>query len=223
MANVKLLIGLSVSLLVSNTWAMDTTTQQDPAPDASSPHEYCIQEYDASRDLSAIRSILEENRDTLTYESRGYKEGTTEKYIGSPKYKTDVLRINDRTVGFINYCRYDITFLTFYFGTRGLIHLMGVNKEFQRKGFGTILLRHAISRLKDLKTPKIILSVMRDNNKARLLYEKEEFKCFMPSDLFYELNLDIPQKELPQGNIIQRNPKSFLGLCFALVASFYLK
>ena len=93
-------------------------------------------------------------------------------YIESKKYITDVLRVNGQTVGFVNYCVHDPHFLTFYLGRQALVHLIGIDKEHQGKGYGTRLLKHAMSALEQLQAPTITLSVKKDNTRARSLYQK---------------------------------------------------
>ena len=196
-----------------------------------------IERYQPARDRQAVLQIIKDNYHFLAYESIGQKEGTTEKYLTSSKYTTDVLRVGDTTVGFVNHVAYNFTIFTFHVFRRGLINLIGVDKAFERKGYGTQLLRHAVSELEKLKTPAIGLAVNRNNKKAIALYEKEGFTCslspqvieaqkkaFPPQVLekmpvFYVRTLNIPKSELPQGNIIQRYPKTSLVLAVAGIGS----
>lgn len=174
-----------------------------------------IEKYQPNRDHDMIVKILNDYPVYLRYEHIGYKPGTTEKYLTSPKYITDVLRVDGKTVGFINYGVWDITLLTFNFGRVGLIHLMGVDKEYQRKGYGRMLFQHAVENLKDRNTPVIMLSTKADNVNAIALYEKEGFLCLLSpyhranaQDLFFTRKVDVAADKLPKGNIIQRYPKT---------------
>ena len=73
--------------------------------------EVTIEPFQEDRDMSAIDKILDKYRSELTYESRGCEEGTTKKYLVSSKYTTKVLRIDDETIGFINYTVTEPSFL----------------------------------------------------------------------------------------------------------------
>lgn len=187
-----------------------------------------IERFQPDRDKKAVLRIMQEDADLLTYESMGYAAGTTEKYIMSKNYTTDVLCEDGKTVGFINYIDQNVTLLTFHLFRQGLIHLMGVDKEYRRKGYGKMLLEHAIDELKNRNVPKIVLAVNKDNSSARELYQKTGFRCIIPDDmhdhlpqLFYERRFDIPAELLPQGNIIQRHPKASLSmLALAMLAAY---
>jgi ribosomal-protein-alanine N-acetyltransferase len=192
--------------------------------------ELVIERYQPSRDGDAVIKILNDYPAYLRYESAGYASGTTEKYLNSAKYSTDVLRVDGKTIGFINYIAQDITLLTFNFGRMGLIHLMGVDKEYQRKGYGRILFQHVVERLKELNTPTIMLATKRENSAAIALYEKEGFLCALSpharataKDLFFMLSVEVPADKLPKGNIIQRNPKAFFTLAVVAVCGFMYK
>lgn len=183
-----------------------------------------IEPYNAERDRTAIAKIIDGNPEWLQYEYMGKPAGTTMKYLETNKYITDVARIGDQTVGFINYVDYNITFLTFYFKRIGLIHLMGVDKDYQRQGIGRCLLAHAETELEKRNVPFINLWVKKDNIKARVLYEKEGYTCMIPEaalpylpQLLYEKQVDIPADKLPQGNIIQRHPFATAGGLLAIL------
>lgn len=189
----------------------------------------CIEPYQQERDYESVMSIVHENYNYLAYESLGCAQGTTEKYFKSPKYITKVLRDGDETVGFINYIAHNVEFLTFHIRRQGLIHLIGVKKEHQCKGYGSALLEYAVSNLKELKVPKIGLSVDKNNKRAQDFYQKRGFMPLLLDKripaaimdkipLIYELRVDISANELPQGNIIQRYPKTSFTLAAITVA-----
>ena len=134
-----------------------------------------IERYQSERDKEVVQKILNDNYDYLTYESIGFPEGKTMQYIESKKYITDVLRVNGQTVGFVNYCVHDPHFLTFYLGRQALVHLIGIDKEHQGKGYGTRLLKHAMSALEQLQAPTITLSVKKDNNKGNFGYNIKKY------------------------------------------------
>ena len=189
--------------------------------------ESCIERYQPELDHTAVRNILDENYETLTHEEMGYSQGTTEKYLTNPNYITDVLRKDGETIGFVNYVAYEPKFLTFHFGRRGFIHLMGVAKKHLRRGYGLALLQHAVAELKDRNVQGVALMVKRGNVGARSLYEKAGFVCPVKPQfrdvvpqLIYQRSFDVPSELLPQGNIIQRYPKTSLAVASLAVLFF---
>jgi ribosomal protein S18 acetylase RimI-like enzyme len=178
-----------------------------------------IERYQDERDYVVVKKILDDNSNYLRYEALGCPQGTTEKYLRSSKYITDVVRADGVTIGFVNYVAFNITFLTFNFGRFGLVHLMGVDKEYQHRGYGKALLQHAKAELKKLYAPVINLMVDSSNSSAIALYEREDFVCKfnrralqeagkrLPSHLIFTCSVDVPKDKLPRGNLIQRHPK----------------
>lgn len=180
-------------------------------------NEIKIEPYQSERDYPAIEKILKDFP-ILTYEQWGKPEGTTKRYLESENYHTDVLIYNNQTVGFVNYIAYNWHFLTFFLKRYGFIHIIGIDQEYQKKGFGSQLLQHALQKLEEQKTPIISLMVNSDNINAQKLYEKEGFTCPTPknqrhlvSQLTYQKSINISPDELPQGNIIQQYPRTFLA------------
>ncbi len=196
-----------------------------------------IERYDRLNHREAVIKILDEHYHYLAYEALGSPKGTTEKYLDSSKYITDVIKVDDEVVGFVNYVAYDFNVLTFHIFRTGLIHLIGVAKDHQGNGYGKELLNHAIQELAKLKVPKIQLTVKRTNIGAIKFYEKTGFVCVFPEptlpanikdrfeDYSYSFKLNIPADQLPQGNILQRNPKKTALIVSAAIASliWYLK
>ena len=159
--------------------------------------EVVIESFQEDRDMPAIEKILDEYRSVLTYEARGYEEGMTKKYIVSTKYTTKVLRVDGETVGFINYVVIEPPFLLkLFMNQEGLVHLMGVDSNHQHKGYGKMLLRHALQDLKDKKLSKVRLSVGRENKAARSFYEKEGFTCAIPESAQSAVPYLIYEKDL---------------------------
>lgn len=69
----------------------------------------------------------------------------------------------------------------------GEIRRFYINKEYQKKGFGTLTIHFAFQRLKELGFKNCFLWVKRQNEKAIKFYEKNDFKrtrytCETPSD-----------------------------------------
>jgi ribosomal protein S18 acetylase RimI-like enzyme len=186
-----------------------------------------IEQYEPSRDSTTVQTILNENHELLTYEAMGYPEGTTFKYLTSHNYITDVIRVDGITIGFANYCAFNIEFCTFHFARRGFIHLIGIDRKYQHQGYGALLLDHTLIEFKKLHVPVVEISVQSTNIPALKLYEKKGFvKVFdppasaQPVPLLLRYTIDIPAHELPQGNIIQRHPRITLGCCIAAIVYF---
>lgn len=184
--------------------------------------EPIIEKYQAERDQAAVAKILDDNPSKLRYESVNMPAGSTEKYLTDDKYITDVLRVGDKTVGFINYAAFDSSFLTFYLGRSGLVHLLGVEKEYQRKGYGTQLLRNAISEIEKRNVPEVMIAAKKNDKVAIALYEKEGFVCIVPEhvrqylpNLYLTRKLNFSADKLPKGNLIQQYPKTALTLATA--------
>jgi ribosomal protein S18 acetylase RimI-like enzyme len=156
-----------------------------------------IEPLQEERDMPMVEHILNEYAAVLAYETAGYNEGTTIGYLKNPDYMTDVLRVDGETVGFINYkVEWPPFILKWFMSPRGLIHLIGIEREYQRKGYGSLLLRHALKVLKRKNLSEVFLCVKKDNIVARAFYEKEGFICALPEqvryyleDLFYEKQL----------------------------------
>ena len=186
--------------------------------------ESTIEPYQADRDRAAIISILDANPEYLTYEHLGCPAGTTLKYIESPKYKTAVLRIDDKTIGFVNYVVYDNTLLTFNFGKQGLIHLIGVDQEHQKQGYGTQLLKYAIQKCTEQNTSTIQLAVKTDNP-AKNMYAKAGFTSVgqYSGQERLQLKINVPADKLPKGNLIQQYPKITFALLASAVGAYFYK
>ena len=159
--------------------------------------EVVIELFQENRDMPAIQKILDTYRSVLAYEASGCKEGTTKGYLVNPEYITKVLRVDGKTVGFINYTIEEPPFLLkLFMNSNGLVHLMGVESKHQSKGYGKVLLDHVLQELKGKDIHKVLLCVKTENNLARKFYEKEGFICAIPEqirssfqDLFYAKNL----------------------------------
>lgn len=184
----------------------------------ASDHIVTIERYQSVRDKEAVQKICNDHYNYLMYESLGLPEGTTMKYIESKNYITDVLRVNNKIVGFVNYTLKDWYLLTFYLGRYAMVNLMGVDTEHQYQGYGTRLLKHSMLELQKLQASTIMLTVQKDNVRARKLYEKEGFLLKFPvveniiGGLIYTYKLDVLPDNLPQGNIIQRNKRTAAAL-----------
>jgi ribosomal protein S18 acetylase RimI-like enzyme len=195
-----------------------------------------IELYEASRDKEAVQKIVNESP-AIQCEALGSPPGTTQKYIESSKYITKVLRVNNKTMGFVNYLVKDLSFLTFYITRVGFINLIGIDKDYRGKGYGKILMQETISHLKQLNVPSIFLFTKEDNENAVGLYKNVGFKAITTFPMeksmitkeltiasIYRLKLDIPVDHLPKGNIIQQHPHLSLTLAsLGIGGLFYTK
>lgn len=186
----------------------------------ASDHIVTIERYRSARDRETVLKILNDHYNYLMCESSGRPEGTTIRIIDSGYGTTDVLRVDNKTVGFVNYFLPPWRIITFFCGRNALINLIGVDKEHLHQGYGTQLLKHAISELEQLQVSRIRLWVKKDNVHARKFYEKEGFLQRVPAvenvdDPYYAYWFDCLPDNLPQGNIIQRNKKTAAALFVA--------
>lgn len=191
--------------------------------------EPVIVPYEWFRDFNAIQKILHDYKDKFMYESLESAEDTIQKYMDSSKHQTYVLRVGNITVGFINYEAFDANILTFHIRQYGQIHLLGIDTQYQNKGYGSRLLHHAIEDLKCRLVSEIIVGVRKDNIQAMNLYKKMGF-ISPPLELYERLPQNAPvlllyNTEIPfdvsRGNIIQKNPRIF-GTLFAAGVIGYL-
>ncbi len=183
--------------------------------DDSIPKKATIEFYDHARDAKAVSSIIEKTAETLCMSPM-----TTEdlmKYVESKNYQTKVMRVDGSTIGFINYVDTTRSFLTFNipFLNYHYINAFAIDPGFQKKGYGSHFLSSVTSEIEQQqKTKGIRLNVKTDNIPARCLYKKVGFEPMAESPLFCSMvkESDVPASELPQGNIIQRHPKTALAL-----------
>lgn len=184
--------------------------------------EYTIEKYNHERDEQAVIKMLNDTPQYLRYETLGMPAGTTEKYITSPTYTTEVIRVNGKTIGFINYLAYNLDIFTFHIMRFGFINLMSIDKEYQGVGYGKILFAYAVDQLIKLKCPTIMLNAKLSNTKARNMYEKAGFSPRIAGDdVLYTLKTNVLPSELPQGNIIQRHPYASLMIAACLGATYF--
>lgn len=177
-----------------------------------------IEPYQPERDLEAIRIILLDYPD-ITYEFNGYPEGTTEHSLEQPYSLTRVIRVNDQTIGFIRYETYNPTLLTFQLMPWARIFLLGIDRQYQRKGYAQKLIKYALSDFERLKCPEVSFCLKKYNIPAKSLIEKMAFICnkseeeqMYLTELRYTYQLPVPAHDLPQGNIIQRYPRTALAI-----------
>ncbi len=180
-----------------------------------------IEPYNHERDFQAIQHILDATPHYVRYESMGYPAGTTEQYLVNPQFVTEVLRVDNKTVGFVNYYMHHVHVLTFYLLSIGLVHLIALDPAYQGKGYGAQLLAHVIEKMEQNNMPTAMLNVKVNNTKARKLYEKAGFVplAHAGDDIFYTKQLNIPTDKLPQGNSIQRHKKISTAIAVLTLAS----
>ena len=132
-----------------------------------------ITNYDHNKDKHFIRSLIEECPQFLSYEFAGKPKGTTEKCLTEKNHYTFVLRKNHNPIGFVNF---------FINDKEGSIDLLGVDKDYQQKGYGLMLIEYALKKLKELNISEVSLTVNKENEKAQRLYEKLGFIADSESD-----------------------------------------
>ena len=135
--------------------------------------------YEHERDYPAVKAIMEADSEYLLYPGQPLEY--TARYLTSEKYKTDVIRINAVTVGFVNYCVYDAKILwIFNLGRTGVLHLLGIQKEHRRNGYAKKLAEHVIEYAKQEHAIKIMIQAASENDGAHKLYEKLGFQRMGP-------------------------------------------
>jgi len=178
--------------------------------------------YDSIRDREAIRSIIEETAETLLYDSLPKEKSSRYlvidsviKDIESTHCKTRVMRLQDKTVGYMAYKDNTTQFLTFIFRNHTSIEGFAIAKDFQGRGHGSHLFTSVIHEIEATQTvPSINLYVKSSNLSAKNLYKKTGFisEAEMLDICFMSKKLTIPANKLPPRNFIQRHPKATLGL-----------
>ena len=188
--------------------------------DNSIAEKTSIEFYDHARDAEAVASIIEKTADTLCLSPMETAECM--KYIESKNYQTKVLRVGEKTVGFINYVNNTRSFLTFNlpFLNHFYINAFAMAPDFQKQGYGFYFFSAITAEIEHLqKAQGIQLYVKTDNVPARRLYKKAGFECLFESPFLCAMGkkLDVPADKLPQGNVIQRYPKLSLALIGAAI------
>lgn len=118
-----------------------------------------IQEYLASRDEIAVKKIAEDNIFSLVSVPLGkdcdrkkIAENEIISAANSSNFFSKVYRKDDKTIGFINYglrpSWYSKTFPE-HIGLDAKIYHLAIEKEYQGKGHGTLLLNHALKDCKE--------------------------------------------------------------------------
>lgn len=131
-----------------------------------------VEPYETSH-LPALRTIINDCPEYLSYEY--IHQGTTEHFFEGQHYKTYVMRNKDSTIGFINLITNNTYISMHSYPHAGIIHLLGIKKEFQHKGHGTALLLYALGELEELKKKPIFVSVNENNDSAKKFYTKLGF------------------------------------------------
>lgn len=129
-----------------------------------------IKPYNESRDKSFVMSLINEYPNFLSYEFAGKPQGTTEKYLKD--HYTYVLLKNNIPIGFVNFAIKDKNNSKNKIGS---IDLLGIDKNYQKKGYGLLLIEFVIKKMKELNVSDVSLIVNKENVKAQRLYEKMGF------------------------------------------------
>jgi ribosomal protein S18 acetylase RimI-like enzyme len=132
-----------------------------------------ITSYDNSKDKQFVMFLIDEHPHFLSYEFAGKPVGTTEKYLTEKNHYTFLLRKSNNSIGFINFSIKD---------KRGFIDLLGIDKKDQNQGYGVVLIKYALKKLKEFNVSEVSLTVNKENEKAQKLYEKIGFFSYSKSD-----------------------------------------
>ena len=133
-----------------------------------------ILEYESARDKQDIINLMKKNWYWLISSPDYSAEYMLDNQIPShrePRYKgalrVKVLRDSKNLLGFTAYYK-----LNFY---EGRVLFLAVDETQRGKGYGELLMRHALSELKKLGSYKICLDTRVDNLKAQSLYKRIGF------------------------------------------------
>jgi len=163
-----------------------------------------IDAYNEQRDWPAIERIIAANYYMLAYESDGVSpEGTTKSYFDAPSYITQVVRIANQTVGFINYAAFERDISGVHVVPYGFINLIGIDNQQQGKGYGRLLLETTIEEFKKRNMPFVFIYASPQNPKALNLYESVGFRLKAADQFFdeetdylYQLCLNEKRREI---------------------------
>jgi ribosomal protein S18 acetylase RimI-like enzyme len=108
-----------------------------------------IVNYDINEHGKAVRNIVQQGPDLLD----------------DTKGSSEEKKISD--IGFINFC--------VKYNRVGYILLLAVDAQNQKKGYGKLLLQHAMDELKKNSVKSITIDVLSKNEPAKKLYEKLDF------------------------------------------------
>ena len=129
--------------------------------------------FSIKKDKQFVTSLIEEHPYFLSYEFAGKPDGTTEKCLTEKNHYTFVLRKNNEPIGFVNF---------FIKDKLCSIDLIGVDKNNQKKGYGLMLVKYVLKKLKEFNVSEVVLTVNKENAKAQKLYEKIGFTAELKSE-----------------------------------------
>jgi GNAT superfamily N-acetyltransferase len=184
-----------------------------------------IEPYREERDWPAVEKIMEDYPSLKWCEHEGKPEGSTHKILTDPTCTTEVLRVDRRTIGFVNYIKiYDYKTFTFLLFRWSYVNSMGIDKEYRHQGYEAMLLNHVIDAAAQEHAQSLLISAAVHDSIGRDLYEKAGFTCFEVYDeeALYRLDFDVPPEKLPY-NIIQRYSNSLLTIFGIPISYLYLK
>jgi len=175
-----------------------TSGNTPKAFDLISSSQPIIAQYDSKRDRADLYDILEDTVG-LVY-SAPY---TAEQYIqdleADRHYTTEVMRLADKTAGFIHYSIDNKKII--------MAHVAGlaIARNFRKGGYGKSLLQHVISIVKGTaeskeKSFEIGLEVYSDNTFAQNAYRKIGFSDHNQSSKLIHMKycFDLPKKKLSE-------------------------
>ena len=189
--------------------------------------DYIIENCDFTRDLKAIEQILDENDEYLKCETIGRYNGYTLNFIQNADCITDVLRVNNQTIGFVNYSIEPKTFSHLNYKKLGALNLIGVLANFQNVGYGRILMKHVINQMKNSGKTLLVLAVKKKNIKARYLYESIGFTQIYCADdnepdLIYKLEIENHNRSMSARGFIYDKELIIAGISLIFSFSYWL-
>jgi ribosomal-protein-alanine N-acetyltransferase len=178
---------------------------------------FTIEKYQDERDWPAIAQIIAGHTD-LEWELTGHAQGTSRAMLKYWFQVTEVLRVDSKTIGFVNYRWWRGHFLTFFVRPWVSLYSIGIDKKYQHQGYGKVLLQHVIEQATNKYASAVTLATNVNNTVARHMFEQAGFTLAqIEYDVVanYDLTIDIPADKLPQGNIIQRHSGESLATLVA--------
>ena len=126
-------------------------------------------------------------------------------YGDNENYKGYLLYVDDKAIGFIMYYNNKVEGKSI----NDTVHYLLIDKEYQSKGYGSLLLKHYIN-----KTDTLVIKVNQVEEKAEKFYRKhgfnEDYKIYYDyqKDIRGEILLILSKKEIDKYGYKNERPKS---------------
>jgi ribosomal protein S18 acetylase RimI-like enzyme len=160
-----------------------------------------IHKYDSTRDGEAVREIALQHMyslvsmDLWTPNKEHEYRAVIQPALEAPQFSSHVIRVGDKTVGFITYHTDNR-----WFGKYATIEHLAIETNYQRRGYGDELLMHALGKLRSENIEFVSLDITDDD--PINFYRRHDFKVLRYPVLKYAfaghmaLNLRNPQGNL---------------------------